>query len=463
MKSIIFLGPTMPVEEAKAILPDAVYLPPVEQASLLSAVTTYKPDAIGIIDGLFGQSLSVWHKEILYALERGILVYGSSSMGALRAAETACFGMIGVGEIYEMYASGQINDDDEVAIIHSSKEDGYRCLSEPMVNIRKTFQYAVTRQLIDSDTCAVLIDIAKRLYYPERVFQNIFSIALTKGISDETISKLKLFVKSDYCDLKKQDAVRLLVSIRDIPQNGSAAAGKNNFTMVNSHLFKALYHRDRTVQYEGTDVCQDNFASYVALHMPGFDDFNFNAVNKALVVFMADYFDITASEEDIEEEKGRFQKKLGIQDKNELNKWIEDNHLTPEEFNTLINDSARCRKMQKWFMTRQYLVKNVKIVLDELRMRNIYGEWLSKAVNQEQIIQTHYPDFKEIDRLDVRELLIDHIRHTGWKSDTDAMKWAEEAGFAGLQHLHLELLRAKLQRDHINGLLSAFLKDKGNG
>ena len=57
-------------------------------------------DAILIVDGEFGQSLSVWHKEILHALHRGIRVVGASSMGALRAAELDRFGMEGVGEIY---------------------------------------------------------------------------------------------------------------------------------------------------------------------------------------------------------------------------------------------------------------------------------------------------------------------------------------------------------------------------
>jgi hypothetical protein len=196
--------------------------------------------------------------------------------------------------------------------------------------------------------------------------------------------------------------------------------------------------------------------------MPEFNDFNFNAINRALVVFMADYFEITVPVEDAEKEKERFSKKLGIKDKDELDTWMEDNNLTQDEFDALMYDLAICRRMHKWFMTRQYLVKNVKIVLDELRLRNKYGEWLEQAANQEQIIQTHYPDFKEIDRLDVKELIIDHMKQTDWKCDTDAMEWAEEAGFAGLQHLHLELLRARLQRDHINGLIASFLSDKGN-
>ncbi|OYW12122.1 MAG: hypothetical protein B7X34_02220, partial [Acidobacteriia bacterium 12-62-4] len=72
--------------------------------------------------GYFEQRLSVWHKEILWAMEAGIAVYGASSMGALRAAELAAYGMRGVGAIFEKFHSGEWLDDDEVAVSHATAE-----------------------------------------------------------------------------------------------------------------------------------------------------------------------------------------------------------------------------------------------------------------------------------------------------------------------------------------------------
>src|ERR1017187_1273794 len=141
MKVAIFLGPSLPVTEARQIL-DATYLPPAGQSDLLSAAIELQPDVIGLVDGVFLQSLSVWHKEILFALKRGIRIYGSRSMGALRAAETDAFGMIGVGQVYRMYASGELMDDDEVALSHGSHDQGYKPLSLPMVNVRATLRAA---------------------------------------------------------------------------------------------------------------------------------------------------------------------------------------------------------------------------------------------------------------------------------------------------------------------------------
>ena len=45
-------------------------------------------------------------------------VDGGGSLGALRAAECAHFGMIGVGEIFTRYMSGDLVDDCAVAQLH---------------------------------------------------------------------------------------------------------------------------------------------------------------------------------------------------------------------------------------------------------------------------------------------------------------------------------------------------------
>ena len=46
-----------------------------------------------IVDGSFQWTPAVWHKEILWAMGRGVHVFGAASMGALRAAELDGFGL----------------------------------------------------------------------------------------------------------------------------------------------------------------------------------------------------------------------------------------------------------------------------------------------------------------------------------------------------------------------------------
>ena len=116
MSVYVFTGPTISASEANREL-DAIYLPPAAEGDVC-LVTLQRPHAIGIIDGYFQSVPTVRHKEILWAMSRGIHVFGSASIGALRAAELAAFGMEGVGTIFELYRDGVLEDDDEVAIAH---------------------------------------------------------------------------------------------------------------------------------------------------------------------------------------------------------------------------------------------------------------------------------------------------------------------------------------------------------
>jgi len=102
----VFTGPTISAAEAGSEL-QAVYLPPAAEGDVYRA-TLKRPQAIGIIDGYFQSIPTVRHKEILWAMSRGIHVFGSASIGALRAAELAAFGMEGVGTIFEFYRDGML-------------------------------------------------------------------------------------------------------------------------------------------------------------------------------------------------------------------------------------------------------------------------------------------------------------------------------------------------------------------
>ena len=113
---IVFVGPTLSSDEVQSLLPGAMVRPPVALGDVFRSLQ-HRPDALVIIDGLVERVPAVWHKELLWAIDQGVSVYGASSMGALRAAELAPFGMIGVGEIFNMLTDGRLEDDDEVTLV----------------------------------------------------------------------------------------------------------------------------------------------------------------------------------------------------------------------------------------------------------------------------------------------------------------------------------------------------------
>jgi hypothetical protein len=89
------------------------------------------PRQIVLIDGIFYHGLSVWHRELVYAMLEGIVCIGAASMGALRAAELYRYGMIGVGQIFERYRDGE-EDDSLVAL--SYNPETYRPLDDPPIS-----------------------------------------------------------------------------------------------------------------------------------------------------------------------------------------------------------------------------------------------------------------------------------------------------------------------------------------
>src|SRR6185437_11071516 len=113
---LIFTGPTLDEDTIEELLPNAEIYPPVAAGDLLR-LPLLPGDLVAIVDGFYFQSASVRHKEILALLQRGVHVWGAGSMGALRAAELAPFGMRGFGAVFQAYCQGTIDGDDEVAVL----------------------------------------------------------------------------------------------------------------------------------------------------------------------------------------------------------------------------------------------------------------------------------------------------------------------------------------------------------
>jgi hypothetical protein len=456
MNAVIFLGPSLPLHEAQGIL-HATYLPPARQADLLTATVNYQPDVIGLIDGVFLHSLSVWHKEILYALDLGIRVYGASSMGALRAAETAAFGMIGIGEIYRQFASGELIDDDEVALAHASADKNYLKLSEPMVNIRATFAAAERAGIIDAIEHRRLNAIAKGFYFADRTFPAILEEARHHGVSEAALDRLSDFMKGNYVDLKKQDAVQLLKTVRDLTfaHQDNVVRGAT-FTFGRSTSFKTLYNRDRHIQANGIAFPLEAIANLVAVHDPDFEKLHFDALNRAVVCEFANLLGVSVSEEEIQAEAGLFRKKKNLVEDEAFLSWLDANHLKEEEFRGLMTQIAHCRRLHRWFLMAMWMERTTKVVLDELRLRGSYVYWADKTSVQERLIQRvkaydgpdGHPD------ISMEELLLEHAEWTDCRIDIDPAVWSEEAGFHSVGNLKMELLRSRMARRALLELLA---------
>ena len=214
VKIIIYTGLSLPFDEAKEILDshddiEVIYKRPIKRGDLGQALKE-NPDIIGIIDGVFHQNSSVGHKEILEVLNKGITVIGSSSMGALRASEMDSLGMIGIGYVYEQYATGKVASDDDVAVMLDSET--LEALSEPLINIDYVFTHAVKEDIITQDQKDELIKIAKSTFYPKRNYAQTLN---SSNLDDNTKNQLINFIRESV-DIKKEDAKELIKYIANM-------------------------------------------------------------------------------------------------------------------------------------------------------------------------------------------------------------------------------------------------------
>lgn len=204
----VFLGPSLDLATARALLP-ANYYPPVRMGDIYRLVTS-GVRLIVIIDGVFHATTPVWQREIVAAMRHGIAVVGASSMGALRAVELEPFGMIGHGTIVDWYRTGRIEGDDEVALLHADGEFGYRALSEPLVNIRWNLDRAEADGVLTPAEAASLLAEMQALDHSARSYPALMESAAFQRLEAAVRDRVRPYFGPGAESLKAADAVSAL-------------------------------------------------------------------------------------------------------------------------------------------------------------------------------------------------------------------------------------------------------------
>lgn len=219
---LVFAGPTLTSAQIHALVPDVEICPPVAAGDLLR-IPLAPSDLVAIIDGFFYQSAAVRHKEILDLLKRGVHVWGAASMGALRAAELAPFGMRGFGRIFTSYVRGEIEGDDEVTVLHAPADMEYLNLTEALVNIKYACECAIGAGVILASTSHMITHIAAGLPFLERVYPHILKQAVEQGLPQHEADALLNFVRLERPNLKQRDALELIQALQTPPSEPMCA------------------------------------------------------------------------------------------------------------------------------------------------------------------------------------------------------------------------------------------------
>ncbi|WP_066366075.1 TfuA-like protein [Herbidospora mongoliensis] len=335
MKVVVYTGPTLSADDVHAVLPEATVVPPAARGDLLKE--EWGPDDTAvIIDGYYRERLSVGHKEILWLLNEGVHVIGAASMGALRAAELSPFGMNGVGEVYEMFSSGAVDGDDEVAVMHGPAERGYQASTVALVNLR----HGVARGTVDPEAGARIIAAAKARPFTHRSWDELAE-ALDPG--DRPALAV---LREEQWDVKRLDA---LLALEEVSGERPDVAGAWS-----------------------ADIALTGITHYEALKWRSARDLD---VMNAARLFAPEYPDVHAAvlEELLTEFGGEAytQEKLGVYGDElppELAKW-----LAPAEHALPMAERLKLVMMRVWPVWQSEDWR--RAVLDRLRAHEKWDEW----------------------------------------------------------------------------------------
>ncbi len=454
---VAFVGPSLPPTQTRRLAPEVVVLPPVCQGDLASAVRQPRPRGILVVDGEFGESLSVWHKEILWALDRGVRVLGSSSMGALRAAELERFGMEGVGVVFAHYRDGWLTSDADVALVHADADEDYRALTWPLVNVRATISSLLESGDVDAEEAVILTRAAEAVHFRERGEVALARRVADDGLDAEQAQRLARRVAGAYVDQKRLDAEQaldLLLRIDDVPP----PVAEKPLDLGGRGLDPLLWS-DVVVTRTTGSLRRYQLVADAALHEPDFPELFDRALDGYLVDTLALEYDVRATPADVDDQRARMLNRLGLTD-DTLEAWLTDNDLERLEFEALVLREATRARMRRWLLTTRITERNRRMVIEQLQVEGRYAKVADAAARRRKMADSRptpaYPRTEE----HIRELIARQQAVSGWAPKGEITRIAEDLGFDTVMGLLVALsdsaaasIELQERRSRLAGLL----------
>lgn len=230
---ILFSGPSLRAEDRQAF-PDLDHRPPARRGDIVRAVRD-GATAIGLVDGLFGGVPAVWHKEILSALAAGVAVAGGASMGALRAAECAAFGMVGIGVVYSAVARGRVVHDAWVAQAHGPSDIGWLPVSEAEADLAATVALARRRGAIEPAEARALATAGAAAFFADRTLKRVVADA---ALPEERRSVVLGALSANRLERKRRDGLKVARWVRARPD--VRGTSPEDWTLAETSQWRAM-------------------------------------------------------------------------------------------------------------------------------------------------------------------------------------------------------------------------------
>lgn len=441
MNAIIFVGPSLP-QSGRPAIDGLGYRPPAALGDLLSAAFE-RPHSIGVVDGYFEGVPSVWHKEILWAMSQGVHVFGSGSMGALRAAELADFGMQGVGRIFEAYRDGTLTEDDEVAVLHGPPELGYVALTEPMVNIRFSLAKAVADGAIDETIRREVERSGKALFYKHRRWDAILAATRTRSpaIADD-LEHFNEWLVLNAVDQKQADAIEMIsvmTGFLDTEPPSQSVGFDFAWTQMWDRIFAETRGTASGIVEAGGTIRTEDVLDELRLDRDRYHRAVDRSLARHLAVRLARRLSLDAPSEDKRTALAALRATHGLHRGAELDAWLKEQHTNRGWLENVIEQNVAVDQVRAMVSSDLDAYK-----LDDLRLSGAYSGLVERAIKKRRALTE-----RGLHDLDPRAanvtpatLLARYFGDEGIPTDIDNA--ARDLGLADREELYAMLLREHL-------------------
>lgn len=442
----VFTGPTISPTEASREL-EAVYLPPAAEGDVYR-VTLKRPQAIGIIDGYFQSTPTVRHKEILWAMSRGIHVFGSASIGALRAAELDTFGMEGVGAIFESYRDGILEDDDEVAIAHGPPEVAFRAGSEAMVDIRQTLRKAERLGVISAKLGTALERIGKDLFYPDRNYRVMLCSARERGAPESDLARFRKWLPQGRVNQKREDALAMLRLIRRRLAKGLTPKTVS-YSFEHTLTWESAWRQSGELRFdsnaEPSVVVLESLLDELRLEGDQCRQHSLLALERFFAIRDANRFGMVVTDRCRNDAERAFRGERDLIDDVQLERWMNENGLSQSEFDALMIDEARLR----WSHDRTRFV-SLSYLSEQLRVSGDYPRLFARASAKARLLESRglkNPSLQDVNLTENQLLHWYFEKVLGRSPPHDPEGYARNLGFANSDTFRRALLKEYLYHE----------------
>jgi hypothetical protein len=446
MKIIGFAGPSIGNSKNERSNKAIQWFPPASLGDFLSAIHRYLPDVVVLVDILPWPSLSVWHKEILWALSHGIRVVGTGAGGAIRAAELSFSGMRGYGRVYEMYSGERFEDDSAVLCRFEHTDNCYRRVTEPLVNIIATLSQGQAEDMLTGEERSLILEVAQKIFFEERTREHLLERVQMAGAGAESCQSLNSLLENAYVDQQAIDVEQTLLRLEDPGFLGAPPSPETIPISVkeSTTLFRNLYDRDRTVSRGDVKMRLYEVGDYFTTHSDTIEPDSKNALNRELALILVEKLGLDVSQAEIKDSAEEFRYANGLQKDQDWSDWLYSNDMNELDARRIMEEEALLKKLRTAFLAGHMYQRNTRPLLDYMRLQNRYVQWRDRAFDREEKIksraETVHDTYMRVDF----EQLLQHKQATSPLPWSLPVQTAADALGISAKSFIIELIKDKL-------------------